>query len=113
MDDLMWRESPYGEVYAALSASLDPSMRNVVPGTGGAIGRSFDLLRAAGETAALKRLEAISLTIVALQQALRTGIAEAHAAARIELAQLTEEWLAAAPMFPPSCEARGEGVALQ
>ena len=89
--------SPYGEVYVALKA-IEPCARAVPPGTQAAIGRTLDILRARADSAALKRLETISLLVETLWHCARSGDESVRVSAYAELDRLSDEWLAAAPM---------------
>lgn len=107
MHQTAWASSPYGEVYIALRA-IESSARAVPVGTDAALGRTFDFLRANRDDDALRRLETIALLVEILWQCARSGDEAVRARAHVELDRLSDEWLAAAPMFPT---ARGAGDA--
>lgn len=98
--------SPYADVYVALKA-IEPSARAVPLGTESTIGRTLDYLRASRDTDALRRLESIAILVEALWHCARSGDRAARACAHAELARLTHDWLAAAPMFPPAIPDEG------
>ena len=102
MVDLDWPNSHFGAVYEALSLSLEPSVRNVVPGTERAIGRALFYFRGTGEAEAVEKLATIALIILRLQNALRSRSEDQYLVSRHELAILAWEWLRSAPMFPRS-----------
>jgi hypothetical protein len=110
VDQQAWQRGPFGQVYMVLNASVEPCARAVAPGTDAAIGRTIDFLRASGNEDALRRLEAISVQVETLRQCARSRETVAHESARFELARMTEDWFAAAPMFPAG--AREEGARL-
>ena len=100
MLDQKWCSSHYGAVYDALTSSLDSPTRNVIPGTDAVVARTLSYFRSDRETEAVSRLEAIALTILNLQEALRSRSENEYCRHRCTLRQLAQEWLVAAPMFP-------------
>ena len=113
MDQAGWPSGPYGKVYVALHALLQPSARIVAPGTDTLIGHMIDYLRARGDTDALRTLEAISVTVERLRHQARSRIDNVHGPIRAELARLTDDWLAAAPMLATAPPAQGSDARLQ
>lgn len=100
MHDELWCASRYAKVYAVLATSLDMPSRNVAPGTIAEIGRAIDHFRARGARTEVARLEAISLTIAALHEALRARDERTQLRLRHHLSVQARSWLLAAPMFP-------------
>ena len=100
MTDFAWRNSVFGAVYDTLNRSLEPSARNVVPGTDALIARSLNHFRAQRDERATACLEAIALAVLQLQQALRAGLENHYAASRRDLRKLASAWLLDAPMVP-------------
>lgn len=98
--ELAWRGSHHGAVHAVLTACLDAGIRRLPPGAEGVIGRAQSHFQRIGDQAALARLEAISITVFKLQQARLPGAAFDHDGLSGELAERTQDWLMAAPMFP-------------
>lgn len=107
MLDDCWRASHYGMVHAALRASLDSPVRNVAPGTHGAVGRALDHFHAAAQADRVVALRRISLTIVELQGALRNSDDDLVARTRAALSRQARAWLLDAPMFPPAASGTG------
>lgn len=103
MLDLAWRNSLYGMVYDALSRSLEPCARNVVPGTEAVIARAFNHFRAEGDAGAAAILEAMGLAVSRLQLALRARREEEHARIRHELGRLAWALVLCSPMIPDPC----------
>jgi hypothetical protein len=99
-DEAAWTASPYGEIYMALSLSLEPGAIALARGTDSAFYRAADSLRKRGDHDGLERLERISLRVELLRQMIRARDAEASASVRSSLTELTHEWFAAAPMPP-------------
>jgi hypothetical protein len=112
-DETAWSASPYGQVYVALSGSLDPRATALARGIDSAFGRATDSLRVRGDCAALIRLERISLLIEALRHSIRAGDAEAGSNIRIALAEMNRQWLEAAPMLPFARSPHERAAALQ
>lgn len=99
-DDLAWRSSHYLAVYGVLMAYADSGLKQLPPGTDGVLVRAQNHFRRAGDRAAIARLDAISVTLFRLQQALLARADAEYDAARRELELAAREWLLAAPMIP-------------
>lgn len=99
-DDLAWRSSHYLAVYGVLMAYADSGLKQLPPGTDGVLVRAQNHFRRAGDRIAIARLDAISVTLFRLQQALLARADAEYDAARRELELAAREWLLAAPMIP-------------
>ncbi len=95
-----WLRGRHGAVYSVLQASLESPLAAMVPGTACTIDAALAHFRHVGDAATVCRLEAIALTVHALNLGLSAGAGDAVAAHRRRLNGFAKDWLAAAPMFP-------------
>ena len=103
-----WLRGRHGAVYLVLQASLESPLAALVPGTACTIDAALAHFRHTGDAVTVRRLEAIALTVHALNLGLRSGAGDDVVAHRRRLNGLAKDWLAAAPMFP--AEARREAM---
>jgi len=95
-----WLRGRHGAVYFVLQASLESPLAAMVPGTACTIDAALAHFRHVGDAATVCRLEAIALTVHALNLGLSAGAGDDVVAHRRRLNGLAKDWLAAAPMFP-------------
>lgn len=98
--DTAWRSSHYLAVYGVMMAYVDSGLKQLPPGTDGVLIRAQNHLRRAGDRAAIGRLDAISVTLFRIRQALLARDAADYDAARRALELAAREWLLGAPLFP-------------
>jgi len=98
--DQAWQSSHYLAVYGVLLAFADSDARQLPAGTDGVLDRALAHFRRSGEQEAVARLEAISILLFRLRQALLARDEAGYDDCLIELAEHSRDWLMAAPMFP-------------
>lgn len=105
-----WCNGYYSAVHERLLLFLESGIRRLPPGTEGVVVRAQAHFGGIGDSAAVARLEAISLALVRIHRAIWTGDDEDFVRQSQRLDEAARAWFAAAPMFPP-CEARGAELA--
>lgn len=98
--DQAWQSSHYLAVYGVLLAYADSDARQLPAGTDGVLDRALTHFRRSGEREAAARLEALSILLFRLRQALLARDENGYTECLNELAERSREWLLAAPMFP-------------
>lgn len=98
MLDEHWCANSYVRVYAAIVAALDAPTRSLAPGTSAQIGRAIDHFRGRGAAREIAALEAMSLVIAMLHDALRAQDERAQLHLRHVLSIQARTWLLAAPI---------------
>lgn len=98
--DFAWRASPYAAVHDALTRFFESGLCHPPAGMEGVIGRAQFQFARSGRAAVLGRLEAISIAVFRLRQALLARDEAGFRTVERELAQLARDWFLNAPMFP-------------